>query len=59
MKDFSLLINLKTGVNLVHVPYRGLAPAITDLLGGQVQTIFSTMLSAIAQIKAGSCGRWP
>ena len=47
------LFKAMAGVNLVHVPYRGLAPAITDLLGGQVQTIFSTMPPAIAQIKAG------
>ena len=41
------------GVNLVHVPYRGLAPAVTDLLGGQVQSIFSTMPPAISNIRAG------
>ena len=41
------------GVKLVHVPYRGLGQAMTDLLGGQVQAIFSTMPPAIAQIKAG------
>jgi tripartite-type tricarboxylate transporter receptor subunit TctC len=47
------LFKAMAGVNLVHVPYRGLAPAITDLIGGQVQTIFATMPPAIAQIKAG------
>jgi tripartite-type tricarboxylate transporter receptor subunit TctC len=41
------------GVKLVHVPYRGLGPAISDLLGGQVQAIFSTMPPAIAHVKAG------
>jgi len=41
------------GVDLIHVPYRGLAPAVTDLLGGQVQSIFSTMPPAIANIRAG------
>ena len=40
-------------VKLVHVPYRGLGPAMTDLLGGQVQAIFSTMPPAIAHVKAG------
>ncbi len=40
------------GVKLVHVPYRGLGQAMTDLLGGQVQAIFSTIPPAIAQIKA-------
>ncbi len=37
----------------MHVPYRGLAPAITDLIGGRVQAIFSTMPPAIAQVRAG------
>ena len=41
------------GVNLVHVPYRGLAPALTDLLGAQVQVIFSTMPPAIEYVRAG------
>jgi tripartite-type tricarboxylate transporter receptor subunit TctC len=41
------------GVKLVHVPYRGLGQAMTDLLGGQVQAIFSTMPPAVAHIKAG------
>jgi tripartite-type tricarboxylate transporter receptor subunit TctC len=42
------------GVNMVHVPYRGLAPAVTDLLGGQVHAIFSTMPPAISHIRAGA-----
>ena len=40
-------------VDMVHVPYRGLAPALNDLLGGQLQSVFSTMPPAIGQIKAG------
>jgi tripartite-type tricarboxylate transporter receptor subunit TctC len=47
------LFKIKAGVNLVHVPYRGLAPALTDLLGGQIQAIFSTTPPAIGYIKAG------
>src|SRR6185369_6229741 len=47
------LFNSMAGVNLIHVPYRGLAPAVTDLLGGQVQAIFSTMPPVIQHIKAG------
>ena len=41
------------GVNLVHVPYRGGAPATTDLLGGHLQAIFSPVSELIEHIKAG------
>jgi len=41
------LFKMMTGVNLVHVPYRGAGPALVDLLGGQVQVIFSTMPGSI------------
>ena len=44
---------MMTGVNLQHVPYRGAGPAITDLLGGQVQVMFATMPSSIEYIRAG------
>jgi len=47
------LFKMKAAVDLVHVPYRGGAPAITDLLGGQVQVIFSPVLESIEHIKAG------
>jgi tripartite-type tricarboxylate transporter receptor subunit TctC len=43
-----------TGVKMQHVPYRGAAPAITDMLGGQVQVIFDNMPSIIQHIRAGS-----
>ena len=43
-----------TGIKMQHVPYRGAAPAITDMLGGQVQVIFDNMPSIIQHIKAGS-----
>ncbi len=48
------LFKMMTGVNIVHVPYRGTAPALTDLLGGQVQVTFTAMTSSIAYIRAGS-----
>jgi tripartite-type tricarboxylate transporter receptor subunit TctC len=41
------------GVQLVHVPYKGLAPALTDLLGGQVRLMFSSMVAIIPHVKAG------
>ena len=47
------LFNMMAGVNMIYVPYRGVAPALTDLLGGQVQVTFATMPSSIAYIRAG------
>ena len=47
------LLKLKTGIDMLHVPYRGGAPALTDLLGGQVQVYFSPLPESIATIKAG------
>jgi tripartite-type tricarboxylate transporter receptor subunit TctC len=48
------LFKMMAGVNLVHVPYRGGAPATTDLVGGQIQVIFSPVSESIQHIKAGS-----
>jgi tripartite-type tricarboxylate transporter receptor subunit TctC len=47
------LFKMMAGVNLVHVPYRGGAPATTDLLGGHLQLIFSPVSESIEHIKAG------
>jgi tripartite-type tricarboxylate transporter receptor subunit TctC len=47
------LFKMMTGVNMVHVPYRGSTPALTDLLSGQVQVMFDNMPSSIGFIKAG------
>jgi tripartite-type tricarboxylate transporter receptor subunit TctC len=44
---------MMTGVNLQHVPYRGAAPALTDLISGQVQLMFDNMPSSIEHIRAG------
>src|SRR5262249_30732798 len=41
------LFKMMTGVNLVHVPYRGAGPALIDLLGGQVQVMFPATVSSI------------
>jgi tripartite-type tricarboxylate transporter receptor subunit TctC len=48
------LFKAMTGVDMQHVPYRGSAPAITDLLGGRVQVMFDNMPSSISHIKSGS-----
>ena len=47
------LFKSMTGINLVHVPYRGGAPALADLLGGQVHVMFASMSASIAYIRAG------
>jgi tripartite-type tricarboxylate transporter receptor subunit TctC len=47
------LFKMMTGVNMLHVPYRGAAPALTDLIGGQVQVMFDIMASSIEHIRAG------
>jgi tripartite-type tricarboxylate transporter receptor subunit TctC len=47
------LFNMMAGIKMVHVPYRGEALAMPDLLGGQVQVMFSTMVSSIEFIRAG------
>ena len=47
------LFKMMAGVDMVHVPYRGSAPALTDLLGGQVQVMFDPLASSIEHIRAG------
>jgi len=47
------LFKMMTGVKMTHVPYKGSAPMLTDLLGGQVQVTFDNMPSSIGHIKAG------
>jgi tripartite-type tricarboxylate transporter receptor subunit TctC len=47
------LFKMMTGVNLIHVPYRGGAPALTDLIGGQVQVMFAIASSSIAYVRMG------
>jgi tripartite-type tricarboxylate transporter receptor subunit TctC len=47
------LFQMMTGVNMLHVPYRGGAPALADLLGGQVQVFFAGMPESIEYIRAG------
>src|SRR5262249_25987151 len=44
---------MMAGVDMIHVPYRGVAPALTDLLGGQVQVMFSTITGSVEYIRAG------
>jgi tripartite-type tricarboxylate transporter receptor subunit TctC len=48
------LFKMMTGVDMVHVPYRGEGPALGDLVGGQVQVMFGVMASSIPHIRAGT-----
>src|SRR3954451_13593233 len=47
------LFRLMTGTNLIHVPYKGSAPMVTDLLGGHVQVAFDNVPNVVTQVKAG------
>src|SRR5262245_8922189 len=47
------LFKMMTGINLIHIPYRGGAPALTDLIGGQVQTYFGLTPSSVEYIRTG------
>lgn len=47
------LLQLSTGTKMTHVPYKGLGPALVDLMGGRTEFIISTMASALPQLKSG------
>ena len=47
------LFKMMTGVDMIHVPYRGSAPALTDMIGGQVQVMFDNIPTSIEYIRAG------
>jgi len=47
------LFKMMTGITMVHVPYRGAAPALTDMIGGQVQVMFDNVPSSIEYVRTG------
>jgi tripartite-type tricarboxylate transporter receptor subunit TctC len=47
------LFKIATGTDMLHVPYRGTAPALTDLLGGQVQLMFGSSIGSIEYVRSG------
>lgn len=47
------LFKMKTGTDILHIPYKGSAPAVTDLVGGQVDSMFDNLPSAIPQVRGG------
>ena len=49
----AVMFDSMTGVDMVHVPYKGLSPALTDLLSGRVQLMFSSVVAIVPHIKAG------
>ena len=52
------LFKQETGTFMLHIPYRGIAPAINDLLGGQTQAMFPGLAAALPQIRAGRMRPW-
>jgi len=48
------LFKMRTGINMVHVPFRGAAPMLTDLLGGQVQAAIDTVAASLPHIRSGA-----
>jgi tripartite-type tricarboxylate transporter receptor subunit TctC len=47
------MFKMMAGINMVHVPYRGVAPALTDLMGAQVQVMFAAMPGSIHYVRGG------
>lgn len=47
------MLKMRAGIDMVHVPYKGATPALTDLVGGQVQVMVDNLVTALPQIKAG------
>ena len=47
------MLKMRAGIDLVHVPYKGAAPALTDLVGGQVQVMVDNLITALPQVRAG------
>lgn len=47
------LFRLMAGINIVHIPYKGTGPALTDVMGGQVQMIFGSILATLPHVKSG------
>jgi tripartite-type tricarboxylate transporter receptor subunit TctC len=48
------LFNLRAGTTIAHIPYKGGAPATTDLMGGQVQLMFTNQITAISALRSGN-----
>ena len=47
------VLKIRENINMTHIPYKGAGPAMTDLLGGQIQVLFGSLASVISQIQAG------
>jgi tripartite-type tricarboxylate transporter receptor subunit TctC len=53
------LFKQQIGAFMLHIPYRGIAPAFTDLLGGQTQAMFPGLAAALPHLRSGACARSP
>jgi tripartite-type tricarboxylate transporter receptor subunit TctC len=53
------LFRLAAGIQVLHVPYRGSAPALNDTVAGNVQFMVDQLPSCIGRCRRGGCGRWP
>ncbi len=51
------MLKMRAGIDLVHVPYKGAAPALTDLVGGQVNVMVDNLVTALPHVNAGRCAR--
>ena len=47
------MLEMRAGIDLIHVPYKGSTPAMTDLIGGQVQVMVDNLITAVPQVRAG------
>lgn len=52
------LFKILTGTNILHIPYKGSGPAVNDLLGAQVDSMFDNIPSSVARIKSNTLVRW-
>ena len=52
------LLKARAQIEMNHVPYRGGGPALTGLLGGEVQVLFSTLTQMLPHMRDGACGDW-
>ena len=53
------MVKQSAGIDVLHVPYKGGAAAITDVIGGQIPMLFINQDNALPQVQSANCARWP